>query len=1115
MAYPASPLPVEVDIAPGADLTADPGTWKFTPIINQVRIKSGIAIDPMGRPAGASRTDPSKCSLVLDDRLADFADRNPFGQWYGLLGPNTPLRTRIRRVQDAFARTVANGWGSADSGQSWTPSGGIASDYSVSSGTGRLSLGAVNAARSMVSACSLRDIESTVTIVVPATPTGAAIVAGWMSRRVDANNYYAAELVVNTTSAVDLRIRKVVAGVSTTLATTTNVLTHTPAKKMRIRFALTYGALDARVWDADLAEPLGWQVSTTDTALDVRGAVGPQATLTTGNTNGLPVVVTVDDAQVRVDRYTGFVPKWLTRWDKTGKDATAPIQASGLLRRLSQGNAPARSPLYASMSGIAAGDYQPYAYWAMEDGATATSFASGLPGGTPMTFTGTVSPAADASLPGSLPLPTFAAGAFARASIPAYTNTGKWVLQASVNMTATTTVFDLITDGTGQRVTVTFNFGTQIIDIVVYDASGAAVYTAPGFPFVAADVSGRWVSVTVSERELATHQLDCSYQILGGSVVNSFGDLIPGRYGRVRSIGLLTTGAATAVLGHVGFYTDPRFTVNIDDYYNARAMDGWSREPAGKRVQRVCKENNIRYSPSGLEADTTPMGPQPNGTVLEILRQCEDTDHGILIEVNFGFTYQPRRARYMRAAELVLAAGDLAEAPEPANDDERLRNYITAKRVGGSQVVATPPDDDRRSVKRVGQLEATADLNLPNDDPLIQHAYWLLNQGTADETRWDALALDLAARPAHIDAWLSLRPGARVTAAITQAQVRYDQPDVLVDGYSEYLGNKDFDVIMATLPARPYDVAVYGPHANARRYQARSSVLAAGVDNVATALTVATTDLREPPWITSAAFPTRFAPTADMQIKLGGLVYSCTAITSLMSDVFTRTVANGWGTATSGQAWTTSGGSAADYAVGSGVGSHSMGSVNVSRNSLATLAAGDCTVQALATVPVMPTGAAVDVAVLARRNSSSGDWYGARTSIATTGVVAVQWAKSVAGVVTAIGDSTVIPGLHTAGDSYWIRGQVSGNTMAMTAWRSTATKPTWLMTATDTDVPTGSAVGARTILNTGNTNATPVITWDNFEVVNPQTFTLTRLAIDKPHLVGAPVQIHQPPRYGL
>jgi hypothetical protein len=107
-----------------------------------------------------------------------------------------------------------------------------------------------------------------------------------------------------------------------------------------------------------------------------------------------------------VYRFWGEVSAWPPSTDETGNYMTVEITASGIWRRFSQNTATIGSPLtryYTQLTGAST----PVGYWPCEDASGATQFASGLPGGDPMQFTGTPDLSTDDSIEGSDPLPDF------------------------------------------------------------------------------------------------------------------------------------------------------------------------------------------------------------------------------------------------------------------------------------------------------------------------------------------------------------------------------------------------------------------------------------------------------------------------------------------------------------------------------------------------------------------------------------------------------------------------------------------------------------------------------------------------------------------------------------
>lgn len=94
MAFPATRLPVKVELALGANLTANPATWVWTDVTAYVRYADRISYTA-GKPNEGSQTQPANCRLRFDNRDGRFTTRNPLGAYYSLLRKNTPMRVRV------------------------------------------------------------------------------------------------------------------------------------------------------------------------------------------------------------------------------------------------------------------------------------------------------------------------------------------------------------------------------------------------------------------------------------------------------------------------------------------------------------------------------------------------------------------------------------------------------------------------------------------------------------------------------------------------------------------------------------------------------------------------------------------------------------------------------------------------------------------------------------------------------------------------------------------------------------------------------------------------------------------------------------------------------------
>lgn len=205
---------------------------------------------------------------------------------------------------DPFTRTTASGWGTPPTtiglGPTWTIVG-TAANFSTAAGTAFHSLSAVNARLTSLTGLSGNiatfDSSAWATFSVPVIATGATIVTGMVGRYVDANNFYQALLSFGTDQSVTASLVKVVAGVTTVIASVTLPDPYAAGDPYRMHFDIIGTSLSLKVWRyANTAiEPVQPTVTATDSALTVPASIGVTSFLSTGNTNTLPVLVSVKD----------------------------------------------------------------------------------------------------------------------------------------------------------------------------------------------------------------------------------------------------------------------------------------------------------------------------------------------------------------------------------------------------------------------------------------------------------------------------------------------------------------------------------------------------------------------------------------------------------------------------------------------------------------------------------------------------------------------------------------------------------------------------------------------------------------------------------------------------
>lgn len=889
------------------------GVWND--ITADVRYDPPITIK-WGRADEAAKAAPSSLSLALNNPAGKYSPRNPRSSLFGLIGRNTPIRVRLplnTLARDTFTRSVAGGWGTSDSGHTYVITANKAgATYDVNGSKGTIQLGADDLATRAAIQLSGADIvaadfDATATVSSSAVATGEALVGRLLGRFIDPSNFYTCNIAFQTGGTVFVELDIVQAGVGAELAAPVNKGAYLANDAFSIRFQALGSELKVKLWAAGTAEPAAWDIEVTNTVFPDPGGISVRTDRLLGNTNVNPVL-SYDDLQVLYShaptiRFSGEVSSWPTSWDLAGVDVRVPIEASGILRRLNQGSAPVQSAMFRGIvkdPAIA----QPVAYWPLEDERSADSLASGI-GHEPMTVhlkttSGVVQPGVKFGdyddLDSSLPLLT---NEQAKLFGPARTHANNGFLKVfcvfwpplnDSSWNPTSIVFalncvggsalrwSLVGQGPGDIWFSLRALGAEDVSLLSTSLRDLGVRNG-GLPQIL-EVKLNQVGADINWT-MRGHRLD-------GTVTTETGTLVGQTLGTVVSVesGNNTAGTTNTWLntafGHLTVFNSD-VAIDLVDLLQAHAG-----EVAAGRVSRLCDEEGIPFQLQGSAADTTAIGPQRPGGVLDLMQECADADLGLLGETRDvpGLRYRTRTSLYNQAAALTLdyAAGDVAADLEPVEDDQSTRNDITVARVDGSQFqvedttgalsTAQPPDG-------VGRYDSSVTLNLERDAQLPDQAAWRLRLGTVDEARYPSIGVDLTAVPSLVADATAVHAGDRVQVSNPPAWLPPETIDQIVQGGTEQLTPHRHTITFNASPASPWTVGVVGDDVLGRADTEDSSTTASFVSGTGTSMTVATN--RGPIWTTAAGqFP--------FDITVSGVVLTVTAISGAASpQTFTVT----------------------------------------------------------------------------------------------------------------------------------------------------------------------------------------------------------------------------------
>ncbi|WP_104091171.1 PKD domain-containing protein [Arthrobacter sp. GMC3] len=177
-------------------------------------------------------------------------------------------------AQDAFGRTVSNGWGTADVGGPWALDG-TASKFQVTGGVGQMVLPAGSTRIATLGSISSTDTDSRVTMMLDSVPTGGGNYASVIGRQVGSSTY-SLKSWVKSNGDVALAL---LSGSTTLKLTTISGLNYSANMVLNMRLQVTGTSpttVQGKIWQVGQSEPASWQASITDSTsgLQQAGSVG-------------------------------------------------------------------------------------------------------------------------------------------------------------------------------------------------------------------------------------------------------------------------------------------------------------------------------------------------------------------------------------------------------------------------------------------------------------------------------------------------------------------------------------------------------------------------------------------------------------------------------------------------------------------------------------------------------------------------------------------------------------------------------------------------------------------------------------------------------------------------
>lgn len=599
----------------------------------------------------------------------------------------------------------------------------------------------------------------------------------------------------------------------------------------------------------------------------------------------------------REDRFYGEISTWPAKWTLDGSDVWVPIQASGILRRLGQGQKPFDSTLRRR---IPSGN--PVAYWPFEDNKSAGRAYSPIPGVDPASVTGMDFAAMD-TLVSSSPLPSLLASASLAAPVPSTMASGAWQVEFVYNADdkIPTDYAEVISwsspNGTVRRWQVLLKKGLAWVR--GFNSSGTDIVNT--LVSIGDDVFHGWTRQRFYASEAAgTVSWWINWQDVGGEAGGLSGTF-SGTAGRISYV-TANWGAATEGWGFGHLV--------VLDVANSSLLtgsdDAFHGETAWERMLRLADEEKIPLARIPGEITPERVGYQRQEVILNLLEAAAQADGGRLLEDprRVGLLYRDRSSLYTQEPALTLSytAPGLGPDLEPVDDDSAVRNDITVTRDAGTSgraFLGEGPLSTQPPPYGIGLYDEAVTLSLAHDTQPEPVANWRLHLGTFDGARYPTVSVTLhkSGADVHVPAVLGLKEGDKLRLTNLPAWVAHGDVDLIVEGWTETLDLYQWEIVFNCSPGGPWNLAQVD-HPVYAKVDTDGSTLASAATSTATTLSVATTgggllwteSLQEPPF----------------NIGIGGEVVTVAAVGTLatpQTDPFLVNGISGWAVDSSSIAW--------------------------------------------------------------------------------------------------------------------------------------------------------------------------------------------------------------------
>lgn len=556
-------------------------------------------------------------------------------------------------------------------------------------------------------------------------------------------------------------------------------------------------------------------VENADNRFSVRNPNGPWYGQLTENT---PLDIAVDAGAGWSTRFTGGLEKLPREWNSGGRNSWVTLTGRGTLHRLTQRGKTLKSALARHMEQNTWNDL--IGCWLMEDAADSTFAAGALlkrsqqaPRQVKPMWVGGSARFGQAAKPSGVASLVDLSGGYLAANLPVGLDTNEWRVECVAQgdpgspITAQTRIASWITRGPVVRWDLVANDGV----VAIHGYTATEFLQAINFT----------ATFDADDGDLHHYRVD-AYDNVGTLTVELW---IDGELAGTDTLAATTTHQPTYIRAHpdaesfalpmsalMVWSTRPSTTPTQEI---VDAAFGWVGETADQRFSRTAQEELINLTmPTLGDQFVCPMGPQTPGTLIDIWRQAERTEYGLLMDdVDGKVRWRTSLELYNQTAALSLSytGRQIAGPFLPADDTQLYVNDATARKPNG----ASARSYDQADIDRRGTFDEPFDVNPDSDYTLDGIASFYKQQGMVDADRYDNIRLNMAhpQMTAKIADWLTVRPGSRLAVTSLPLTVHPEgtNPDLMVAGWVEDITlPRQWTADLACVPYQPYNVGVVG-----------------------------------------------------------------------------------------------------------------------------------------------------------------------------------------------------------------------------------------------------------------------------------------------------------------